>query len=199
MKISLLIVLMLYSLVSVGQYTKYDNSLLEVPKFVKEIPSDIKGPKEIRGDIPFRPEGLYGNNEKYIKNDVFSYGQLNINGFSSFIYSENFPLYIRNVMSQFTSYLVLMTSEPYMIRVSYSHPEGPTVGSSIYDNILIITEYIDPSYDLELEGQGETSYMSRFVMIEFQDDGSFKVLDKDEALTLALELEPDTFRNIELL
>ena len=200
MKASFLILIAFASLIAFGQKTQYDKSLLVVSEFNKEAPSIINGPSIIKGRIPVRPEGILGDNEKYIDDDIFIYGNLSINKFPAFIYSENFAHYIKHLVGEYTNYLVINSGHPYQVRVLYRHIDGPiTISSFLHDNILIVKERTDHGYDIELEGQGDISYMSRFVVIEFQDDGGYKVLNKDKALTLALELEPDTFRNIELL
>ena len=130
---------------------------------------------------------MYDDLSKYNINNNFVGKEFNLCGNNAFLFSPDFIKFENDITSSFTGYLVIESTNKYMIKVRMSKIDSPfSLHSILYDEYLFVFWSRNDSYDIIIEGESpKVSY--RFVTLAFQNDGTYLILAKEESFKLLKE------------
>jgi len=163
---------------------KYESSIFKITHSDLEYSDENQKKVDCKGYLDYNK--IYSKKEfnEFLKH-IVGFPIIKIcDSISSTLYSKTFRNYYNGISYEYKSYLHIHSKEPYKILVGTAKVEGMvSLKSFLQDNFLFIVRIENHSYDVVVEGEEEEVYRS-FVCVEFQNDGTFRILEDKEAFKL---------------
>jgi len=167
----------------------YNPNILDVSS-IELLYKDRNVFKLSEGVLDFIGFDILGNYENLFSMSVFLVGDYELCGYSTFLSSKNIKEYYEGYLHYYEGYLNVLSSNPYKIKVAFrNEQDAHSVVSYLYDDFLFIKDIPDdPIDDLIIVGVQSSEGLfqeASVVVLEFQNDGSFEILEEEEARLLA--------------